>query len=49
MSHHYTAPDYRFPHGDARLDLTDLHAFHKPGGATASLSLFALRSSFKVI
>src|SRR6185295_6230448 len=33
MSHHYSGPDYGFPHGDARLDLTDLYAFPKPGDA----------------
>ena len=27
MSHHYSGPDVSFPHGDARLDLTDLYAF----------------------
>ena len=32
MSHHYSGPDFGFPHGDARLDLTDLFAFPKPGG-----------------
>jgi hypothetical protein len=31
MSHHYSGPDFRFPHGDARLDFTDLYAFPKPG------------------
>jgi hypothetical protein len=31
MSHHYTRPDFGFPRGDARLDLTDLYAFPKPG------------------
>ncbi|HEX4006370.1 MAG TPA: DUF4331 family protein [Acidobacteriaceae bacterium] len=31
MSHHYSGPDYGFPHGDARLDLTDLYAFPSPG------------------
>jgi hypothetical protein len=31
MSHHYSGPDYGFPHADARLDLTDLYAFPKPG------------------
>jgi hypothetical protein len=31
MSHHYSGPDFRFPQGDARLDLTDLYAFPKPG------------------
>ena len=33
MSHHYSGPDWGFPHGDARLDLTDLYAFPKPGNA----------------
>jgi len=37
MSHHYSGPDYGFPHGDARLDLTDLYAFPKPGDATKSI------------
>ena len=31
MSHHYSGPDFGFPRGDARLDLTDLYAFPKPG------------------
>ena len=31
MSHHYSGPALGFPHGDARLDLTDLYAFGKPG------------------
>jgi organic hydroperoxide reductase OsmC/OhrA len=26
MSHYYTGPDFGLPHGDARLDLTDLHS-----------------------
>jgi hypothetical protein len=30
MSHHYSGPEWGFPHGDARLDLTDLYAFPKP-------------------
>jgi len=30
MSHHYSVPIW-VPHGDARLDLTDLYAFPKPG------------------
>jgi hypothetical protein len=32
MSHHYSGPDFGFPHGDARLDFTDLYAFPKAGG-----------------
>jgi len=31
MSHHYSGPDFGFPHADARLDFTDLYAFPKPG------------------
>jgi len=30
MSHHYSGPDFGFPHGDARLDLIDLYTFPKP-------------------
>jgi hypothetical protein len=37
MSHHYSGPDYGFPHGDARLDITDLYAFPKPGDAGKSI------------
>jgi len=37
MSHHYSGPNFGFPHGDARLDLTDLYAFRKPGDATRSI------------
>ena len=37
MSHHYSGPDYGFPQGDARLDLTDLYAFPKPGAAGRSV------------
>ena len=37
MSHHYSGPDLGFPHGDARLDLTDLYAFPKPGDIGKSI------------
>jgi hypothetical protein len=37
MSHHYSGPDFGFPHGDARLDLTDLYAFPKPGDPSKSI------------
>jgi hypothetical protein len=37
MSHHYSGPDYGFPHGDARLDLTDLYAFPSPERAGKSI------------
>jgi hypothetical protein len=37
MSHHYSGPNIGFPRGDARLDLTDLYAFPKPGDADKSI------------
>jgi Domain of unknown function (DUF4331) len=37
MSHHYSGPNFGFPHGDARLDFTDLYAFPKPGDASKSI------------
>jgi hypothetical protein len=40
MSHHYRGPNIGFPRGDARLDLTDLYAFAKPGDpGKSSLSI----------
>ena len=29
MSHHASGPNFGFPRGDARLDMTDLYAFHQ--------------------
>ena len=37
MSHHYSGPNIGFPRGDARLDLTDLYAFPKPGDPGKSI------------
>jgi Domain of unknown function (DUF4331) len=37
MSHHYSGANFGFPHGDARLDFTDLYAFPKPGDANKSI------------
>ena len=37
MSHHYSGPNWGFPRGDARLDLTDLYAFPKPGDTGKSI------------
>jgi hypothetical protein len=37
MSHHYSGPAVGFPRGDARLDLTDLFAFPKPGDGSRSI------------
>src|SRR2546430_12499603 len=45
MSHHYSGPDFGFPHGDARLDLTDLYAFPKPGEADRSILIMNVHPS----
>jgi hypothetical protein len=45
MSHHYSGPDFSFPHGDARLDFTDLYAFPKPGDATKSILIMNVHPS----
>jgi hypothetical protein len=48
MSHHYSGPDFGFPHGDARLDFTDLYAFPKPGDAGKSILIMNAHPSFGV-
>src|SRR3954453_19969826 len=48
MSHHYSGPDYGFPHGDARLDLTDLYAFPKPGAAGKTILIMNVHPSTSV-
>ena len=45
MSHHYSGPDFGFPHGDARLDFTDLYAFPKPGNASKSILIMNVHPS----
>ncbi len=45
MSHHYSGPDYGFPHGDARLDFTDLYAFPKPEDAGKSILIMNVHPS----
>ena len=45
MSHHYSGPDYGFPHGDARLDFTDLYAFPKPGDSSKSILIMNVHPS----
>jgi hypothetical protein len=45
MSHHYSGPDFGFPHGDARLDFTDLYAFPKPGEADKSILIINVHPS----
>ena len=45
MSHHYSGPDFGFPHGDPRLDLTDLYAFPKPGETGKSILIMNVHPS----
>jgi hypothetical protein len=45
MSHHYSGPNLGFPHGDARLDLTDLYAFPKPGDPGKSILIMDVHPS----
>jgi len=45
MSHHYSGPDFGFPHGDARLDFTDLYAFPKPGDDGKSILIMNVHPS----
>jgi hypothetical protein len=48
MSHHASDPDFGFPRGDARLDMTDLYAFPKPGDHAKSILVFNAHPSFSV-
>ena len=48
MSHHYSGPDFGFPHGDARLDFTDLYAFPKPGDAGKSILIMNVHPALGV-
>lgn len=48
MSHHYSGPDFGFPHGDARLDFTDLYAFPKPDDAAKSILIMNVHPSVGV-
>jgi hypothetical protein len=48
MSHHYSGPDFGFPHGDARLDFTDLYAFPKPGDTGKSILIMNVHPALGV-
>jgi hypothetical protein len=48
MSHHYSGPEFGFPHGDARLDLTDLYAFPNPGDPGKSILIMNVHPSAAV-
>jgi len=43
--YHYSGPNIGFPRGDARLDLTDLYAFPKPGDAGKSIFIMNVHPS----
>src|SRR5262244_1181303 len=46
MSHHASGPNFGFPRGDARLDMTDLYAFPKPGDPSKSIIILNVHPSF---
>ena len=46
MSHHASGPHFGFPRGDARLDMTDLYAFTKPGDPAKSIIVLNVHPSF---
>ena len=49
MSHHYSGPNAGFPRGDARLDLTDLFAFPKPGDLHKSILIMNVHPAFSLV
>jgi len=48
MSHHASGPNFGFPRGDARLDMTDLYAFPKPGEPGKSILILNVHPSFRL-
>src|SRR5207302_10772387 len=46
MSHHASGPNFGFPRGVARLDMTDLYAFTKPGDSAKSIIVLNVHPSF---
>jgi len=48
MSHHYSGPDFGFPHGDGRLDYCDLYAFPKPEDSSSSIIIMDVHPSVGV-
>src|SRR2546430_13508030 len=48
MSHHASGPNFGFPRGDARLDMTDLYAFTIPGDAGKSILVLNVHPSVAV-
>jgi len=48
MSHHASGPNFGFPRRDARLDMTDLYAFTKPGDSSKSIIVLNAHPSFRL-
>src|SRR5258708_22769237 len=48
MSHHASGPNFGFPRGDARLDMTDLYAYPKPGDPGKSIVILNVHPSFRL-
>jgi hypothetical protein len=48
MSHHASGPNFGFPRDDARLDMTDLYAFPKPGDPGKSILILNVHPSFRL-
>ena len=48
MSHHASGPNFGFPRGDARLDMTDLYAYTKPGDPNKSILILNVHPSFRL-
>jgi len=48
MSHHASGPNFGFPRGDARLDMTDLYAFAKPRDPAKSIIVLNVHPSFRL-
>src|SRR5215813_3951207 len=48
MSHHASGPDFGFRRGDARLDMTDLYAFPRPGEPAKSILILNVHPSVAV-
>jgi hypothetical protein len=48
MAHHYSGPDFSFPHGDARVDHCDLFVFPVPGGTARSVVAIDVHPSFGI-
>src|SRR5690349_2629740 len=49
MSHHYSGPNFGFPHGNACLDLTDLYAFRSADVEGKSILIMNVHPSSTII